>query len=213
MIAKLNNNNLTKSLASKAVFLGILTAVETSVLPVRAALITIDFQKLVNNQTLPTSTVITNQFSSQGVVFSLENVINPNTPGPIADTFGDPDTAGIFNTFNYNVPILADFSVPVTTVKFTSIVDSPLNVKAFDASGALVGTASILGGSVLGEISTPVNIAQLQFLNDSGTGYGNRSDLTIVSSLSYVAVPEPSLALGLFAFGVLGGILPKRKLT
>ena len=169
-----------------------------------AATITINFQELVNNGTLPISTVVTNQFASQGVIFSLENIVNSSYPGPIADSFGSPETGGLFNTYNYFQPIIAAFTVPVNLANFSSIVDSPLTVQAFDESGNVIGIDSIPGGSIIGEIKTIDNIAALRFLNDSGTGYGGRDDLTIISSLCFNVVPIPGaiwlLGSGLIAF-------------
>jgi hypothetical protein len=146
--------------------------------------VTIDFDALIDSGQLPIGTVITNQFAGEGVIFSLQRIDNPSYPGPIADGFGPPNR-GMFNTFNYYIPIIADFTVPVRKVSFGSILDSPLTVKAYDAPGTLLDTVSIGGYPEIGEITTTTDIAKLVFFNDSGTGYNGRSDLTIVKLLTF----------------------------
>jgi len=165
--------------------------------------VTLNFQQIVNNGTLPIGTIVTDQYAGQGVVFSVSPILYPQLPGPIADQFpGFPETSGLFNSVNHT-PILANFSLPVRTVTFAGIVDSPVTVQAFDNSGTVLATRSSTGAA-LSEINTFTDIARLSFFNDSGTGYAGRSDLTIISTLSYTPVPEPGtlclLALGGLAF-------------
>lgn len=161
-------------------------------------------------------TVITNQYEGDGVVFSLETITDPTRPGPIIDSFGPVETRGLYNTYNTNTPFWADFSVAVTEVSFTSIENSPLRVRAYDSGGSQLAETTIAGGAAVGQILTSTNIARLEFLNDSGTGYFNRSDLTILQTLDFgtsvTPVPEPStLAAGLIAVLTGAGVTWRRR--
>lgn len=177
--------------------------------PSDAALI--HFQDLVNNGTLPIGTVICDQFASDGVLFSVEAVQSSTYPGPISDGFGTYETCGMFNTFNYSEPIIADFTVAVDHVSFCSIANSPLTAIAYNSLGDIIGNTTILDGTLQGEINTLENIDFISFLNNSGTGFYGRKDLTIVSYLDFshssspVSEPPtiPLLVAGLFMIGCI----------
>ena len=149
--------------------------------------------------------VITSQYNDVGVNFSLSTVTDGHYTSAVIDSFGSDQTKGLFNTFNYNSSIIAAFTGNVHTVSFTSIFASPLTMTALDTFGAKLGTVSIGGGSEIGQFSSDTAIAKLVFLNDSGTGYKGRSDLTTISSLSFTTteVPLPA-SLWLFISGLAG---------
>jgi hypothetical protein len=151
------------------------------------------------------ASVITNQYNDVGVNFSLSTVTSSNYNSAVIDSFGSDQTKGLFNTFNYNSSIIAAFTGDVYEISFTSIFASPLTMTALDTFGTRLGTISIGGGSEIGQFSSDTAIAKLVFLNDSGTGYRGRSDLTAISSLSFTTteVPLPA-SLWLFISSLAG---------
>ena len=160
---------------------------------------TIDF-----SASTPASTV-TNNYHDMGVNFSLSAVKSQQYASAMIDSFGTHQTAGLFNTFNYKSSIIAAFTNTVNEITFTSIVDSPLTMTALNSVGDKLGSVSIGGGSEIGRFSSDTAIAKLVFLNDSGTGYKGRSDLTAISSLSFSSaeVPLPA-SLWLFISSLAG---------
>lgn len=160
---------------------------------------------MIDFSTSTPASVITNQYNNLGVNFSLSAITNSHYTGAVIDSFGNGQTKGLFNTFNYNSSIIASFTANVHTVSFTSIAGSPLTMTALDIFGASIGTTSISGGSQIGRFSSDTAIAKLVFLNDSGTGYRGRSDLTTISSLSFTTteVPLPA-SLWLFISSLAG---------
>jgi hypothetical protein len=151
------------------------------------------------------ASVITNQYTDAGVNFSLSSITDSSYTSAVIDSFGSEQTKGLFNTFNYNSSIIATFTSDVHEISFTSIFASPLTMTALDTFGSILGTVSIGGGSEIGRFSSDTAIAKLVFLNDSGTGYRGRSDLTAISSLSFTTteVPLPA-SLWLFISSLAG---------
>jgi hypothetical protein len=151
------------------------------------------------------ATVISSQYKGVGVNFSLSAIKDGRYTSAVIDSFGSDQTKGLFNTFNYNSSIIAAFTGNVHTVSFTSIFAAPLTMTALDTFGAKLGTVFIGGGSEIGRFTSDTAIAKLVFLNDSGTGYRGRSDLTAISSLSFTTteVPLPA-SLWLFISGLAG---------
>jgi hypothetical protein len=151
------------------------------------------------------ATVISSQYKGVGVNFSLSAITDGRYTSAVIDSFGSDQTKGLFNTFNYNSSIIAAFTGNVHTVSFTSIFAAPLTMTALDTFGAKLGTVFIGGGSEIGRFTSDTAIAKLVFLNDSGTGYRGRSDLTAISSLSFTTteVPLPA-SLWMFISGLAG---------
>jgi hypothetical protein len=141
------------------------------------------------------ASVITNKYNDVGVNFSLSTVTSSNYNSAAIDSFGSDQTRGLFNTFNYNSSIIAAFTGDVHAVSFTSIIDSPLTMTALNAFGASIGAVTISGGAEIGRFSSDTAIAKLVFLNDSGTGYKGRGDLTAISSLSFTTIETSEVPL------------------
>lgn len=143
---------------------------------------------------------VSNNYSGMGVTFSLSAIDSSSYRGPVIDSFGDPQTSGLFNTFNYNRSIIAEFSTEVHAISFSSITDSPLTMTALDATGGTLGKVSIDGGSQIGQFTSEATIASLVFLNDSGTGHMGRGDLTTIRTLSFYQTSEVPLPASLWLF-------------
>jgi hypothetical protein len=160
---------------------------------------------MINFSSGAAASVITNTYNDMGVNFSLSATKGNHYTSAVIDSFGSQQTKGLFNTFNYNSSIIAAFTGTVHTVSFTSIIGSPLTMTALNIFGGSIGKVSISGGSEMGRFSSDSAIAKLVFLNDSGTGYKGRSDLTTISSLSFTTteVPLPA-SLWLFISGLAG---------
>lgn len=179
-----------------------------------ASSVSLDFQDWVNDDTLTLGTIITDQYSVDGVDFSLANTAD----GPIIDSFLTPETGGLFNTFNFGSAIIATFSQQVNTISFSSIIDTPLTATAYDEFGTVLASATVGGGtSDVGSLTTIDNIAWLELLNDSGTGYAGNDNLTTISMLSFgvTAVPIPAAAWLLISglLSIFGFAKGRRRIT
>lgn len=167
-----------------------------------ATMVTLDFQSDINAGRLHIGDVMTDQFAELGVTFMTQG-----STGPVADGFGTPWTRGLFNSNSPNTPFVAIFSVPVTTISFHTIAGSPLSVTAYNRFNEQLAVSSINGIETSGLLGTSRPINYVSFLNNSGTGYEGRSDLTILGSLAFgtielAPVPLPS-GLLLFPFGLI----------
>ena len=168
-----------------------------------AAMVNIDFQLQINQGSLSIGSLVTDQYSSQGVVFAIDGTAS----GPVADGFGTSWTRGLYSSNKLNPPVSAIFSIPVTTVTFSSISGSPLSVTAYNRFNEQIAYTSISALDTFGSIETSQRIDYISLLNDSGTGYLDRRDLSILSALSFgvvdlTPVPLPS-AFMLFSIGLL----------
>ncbi len=175
-----------------------------------AKLTSLNFNALINNGTLSVGTIITDQYANRGVTFSLADT--SHQPGPIADGFGNKKTRGLYNTGNKGIPIIATFSIDVRQVVFGGIFDTPITVTTFDASGQQITSATSQGKAPIA-IETQTSIRKLAFLNDSGSGYLGRYDITALSLLRFgnenpiTPVPLPP-ALLMFLSGFLVFLIP-----
>ena len=192
----------------KQLAVGLCVVVLVSLCSAPAGATMIDF----SDGTYGISTVITNQYS--GVVFSLDQILEPSVPGPIIDSFTpSTDTAGrgLFNTFNNNESIIATFLGPINCVMFSTVIDNPVTATAYDALNNVLDTVSI-GGSATGSIVTTVDIARVEFLNDSGTGFDGVGGYTVIQTLSFEhkEIPEPT-TMALLGMGAVGLIARRRR--
>ncbi|MDH5648814.1 MAG: hypothetical protein OEY67_04095 [Gammaproteobacteria bacterium] len=165
---------------------------------------TIDFDAVVYGDPYLAGSVITNQYD--GVTFSLlSDSLNPGYPGPVLDSFGTLATSGLFNTFNENSAIVADFDIALSSATFSSIADTALSVYAYDDLGNSIGAKIDIFGLEEGIIgSASNNIFRLVFINESGTGYAGQN-FTAISSLTYNSITPVPVPPALFLF--LSGIL------
>jgi hypothetical protein len=181
------------------------TIKQTSLLLLLLTLNSLASAAMIDFSSSTPASVITNKYNDKGVNFSLSTITGGHYTSAVIDSFGNDQTTGLFNTFNYNSSIIATFTANVHAVSFTSIIDSPLTMTALNAFGASIGAVTISGGAEIGRFSSDTAIAKLVFLNDSGTGYKGRSDLTAISSLSFTTteVPLPA-SLWMFISGLAG---------
>jgi hypothetical protein len=176
-------------------YLVLATAVLLLPATARAALITIDFN-------LPTGTHVTDQYSSQGVVFSGYDF----EPRPIVVgiwPWGDPETSGTITLDSYcNGPgyIQATFSVPVDYVSmqyrpFEGQVGD-LALELYNAAGTLIGAVSMADASVDTwhqlQLTSTENVAYARFIGLTSDGHYNAVQL---DNLTFNAVPEPASLL------------------
>lgn len=184
-----------------------------------ASLTSIDFDNLTSG------TVVTNQYSAQGVTFSSSgSVAGPTTIQLLAGMYQGasgmallPQSAAPGQKSN----LFADFQISFdNAIDYFSILaldsDEPLQALGY-YQGNLVDSISFTAGSdlqvnqvTLGSIGGNKKFDKI-VLN---LVEGNPGDVTggpeLYDNLTYHTVPEPTMLGGLFAFGLMG--LRKRKL-
>jgi len=177
-----------------------------------ASIITIDFQTYPDGTPIPGNTVITDQFSSQGVIF--RGYDNPVFAGAV---FFDARskrglTHSIVNPFPWGRNgIIAFFDTPISYLSVdihAGRIGAIVNMELIDIDGYLIDTLSFSAsnfykGHFEQMLSEPIR--QINWI--SSIPYDDRVG---ISSLSFQQIPEPT-TLALMTLGLAGIGWKRRK--
>jgi hypothetical protein len=173
-----------------------------------AGAVLIDFETFPDSTPVPGGTEITNQYQSEGVVFSsvpsggaslVTNIIDfvPTTSGSNSLAPGGPAPQN-------GGTLILDFVVPVTSVGSFFVDDQfPVQVTAFDSLSNIVGTDAS-DGTIVGFdswlIASAGGISRVELVG----GYFSPTspDGWAIDDLAFEPIPEPNAAV-LFGVGSL----------